>query len=399
MRTANRKRILATSQKIRKETGSVVEDASKERQNITTRLTRLWDIDVPIIGAPMAGRAGGELAAAVSQAGGLGMIGVGANTSAEWVTENARIAREATQGTGAQAGYEAQGNAMGSFARRMLGQKDSAESAGGAAASAEATDVGNFGIGVMLWAIKDHPDVWQAVLDARPKVISLGFGDANGYVEQAHDHGISVVAPVNDIAQLRQALDAEVDVVCIQGTDAGGHTGRMGTMPLMQTILDYLMRSAPGIPAAVAGGIGSGRGVAAALAAGADAAWVGTALLGSPEALGSDELRAAAVKATGKSTLLTDIYDRAERQGWDTETWPTRTVANGFTDVYAEMSERGEVTDAELVDARAAGGDFAEDLKLHAGQGLDLLKSEQPAGAVIEQMADEARLLLNRTLF
>lgn len=377
----------------------MVEDASKERQNITTRLTRLWDIDVPIIGAPMAGRAGGELAAAVSQAGGLGMIGVGANTSAEWVTENARIAREATQGTGAQAGYEAQGNAMGSFARRMLGQKDSAESAGGAAASAEATDVGNFGIGVMLWAIKDHPDVWQAVLDARPKVISLGFGDANGYVEQAHDHGISVVAPVNDIAQLRQALDAEVDVVCIQGTDAGGHTGRMGTMPLMQTILDYLMRSAPGIPAAVAGGIGSGRGVAAALAAGADAAWVGTALLGSPEALGSDELRAAAVKATGKSTLLTDIYDRAERQGWDTETWPTRTVANGFTDVYAEMSERGEVTDAELVDARAAGGDFAEDLKLHAGQGLDLLKSEQPAGAVIEQMADEARLLLNRTLF
>ena len=377
----------------------MVEDAPKERQNITTRLTRLWDIDVPIIGAPMAGRAGGELAAAVSQAGGLGMIGVGANTSAEWVTENARIAREATQSTGGQAGSGAQENAMGSFARRMLGQKDSAESAGGAAASAEATDLGNFGIGVMLWAIKDQPDVWQAVLDARPKVISLGFGDANGYVEQAHDHGISVVAPVNDIAQLRQALDAEVDVVCIQGTDAGGHTGRMGTMPLMQTILDYLMRSAPGIPAAVAGGIGSGRGVAAALAAGADAAWVGTALLGSPEALGSDELRAAAVKATGKSTLLTDIYDRAERQGWDTETWPTRTVANGFTDVYAEMSERGEVTDAELVDARAAGGDFAEDLKLHAGQGLDLLKSEQPAGAVIEQMADEARLLLNRTLF
>ena len=133
----------------------MVEDAPKERQNITTRLTRLWDIDVPIIGAPMAGRAGGELAAAVSQAGGLGMIGVGANTSAEWVTENARIAREATQSTGGQAGSGAQDNARGSFARRMMGQKGSTGSAGGPAGSAGATDLGNFGIGVMLWSIKD----------------------------------------------------------------------------------------------------------------------------------------------------------------------------------------------------------------------------------------------------
>ena len=101
----------------------MVEDAPKERQNITTRLTRLWDIDVPIIGAPMAGRAGGELAAAVSQDGGLGMIGVGANTSAEWVTENARIAREATQDTGAQAGPSARGNAMGQLCAQDAGAK------------------------------------------------------------------------------------------------------------------------------------------------------------------------------------------------------------------------------------------------------------------------------------
>lgn len=349
---------------------------------ISTRLTRLWDIDVPIIGAPMAGRAGGELAAAVSRAGGLGMFGVGGNSTAEWVTENARIAREGSRPEGEQAENAAQ---------RILRQR--ADRSGEASA-----ELGNFGIGVMLWSIKDKPDVWQAVLDARPKVISLGFGDPAGYAEQAQELGISVVAPVNDLVQVRQAVAAEVDVICIQGTDAGGHTGHIGTMPLMQQVLDYLMLNAPGIPTAVAGGIGSGRGVAAVLAAGADAAWIGTALLASPESLGSDELRAAAVKAGSKQTLLTDIYDRAEQQAWDTEKWPTRTVANGFTDVFADMSRNGEVTDEELIAARAPGGDFAEDIKLHAGQGVGMIAQEQAAGDVVRKFAAEAARLLRREL-
>lgn len=362
------------------------EDEPNDHKSIETRLTKLWDIDVPIIGAPMAGRAGGELAAAVSCAGGLGMFGCGAHTTVEWVEENARIAREGTQQ-----------NSTESLARRMLKKRGAdANSESSSSASSVNSELGNFGIGLMVWAIEGRPDLWQAVLDAKPKVISLGFGDAAPYVEQAHDLGISVITPVNDLQQLKQGLAAEADVVCIQGTDAGGHTGRIGTMPLMQTILDYLMRAAPGVPAAVAGGIGSGRGVAAAIAAGADAAWVGTALLASPEAHGSKELRQAAVNAGAKSTLLTDIYDRAEQAGWDTEKWPTRTVANGFTDVYAALSDRGEVTDAELIAARAPGGDFADEIKLHAGQGIELLNSEQPAGTVIEQMNEEAYVLLKR---
>lgn len=339
------------------------------------------------------------------------MFGVGGNTTAEWVTENARIARE---GSVEHAGG---GSAI---AQKMLGNKAHKDGAGegaavdGAASGAEGSgandatgqdlsqdipeELGNFGIGVMLWSIKDKPDVWQAVLDARPKVISLGFGDPTGYVEQAQELGISVVAPVNDLTQVKAAVAAGVDVICIQGTDAGGHTGHIGTMPLMQMVLDYLMLNAPGIPTAVAGGIGSGRGVAAALAAGADAAWVGTALLASPESLGSAELREAAVAASSKSTLLTDIYDRAEQQAWDTKTWPTRTVANGFTDVYAEMSRRGEVTDQELIAARAEGGEFAEDIKLHAGQGVGMLHQEMQAGDVVRQMTEDVRDLLERKL-
>ncbi|WJY71827.1 Nitronate monooxygenase [Corynebacterium auriscanis] len=317
---------------------------------LASRLTRLWGINKPIVGAPMAGRSDGHLAAAVSRAGGLGMFGAGAKSSSGWIKENADIAREA----------------------------------------------GPFGIGLMVWALEENPEQFQAVLDAKPTAVSLGFGDAAPYVERAHQAGISVVAPVNSLTQLKAALAAEVDVICVQGTDAGGHTGRIGTMPLMQLALGYLEVHAPGIPVCVAGGIGSGRGVAAALAAGADAAWVGTALLASPESVGSEELRALAVNSGSGQTVLTDIYDRAEQQKWDTKTWPTRTVRNAFVDAYAPLSDRGEVTDKELVDARSEGGDYAAEMKLHAGQGIGLLRAQVPAGDVIQKLNDEAWGFLHR---
>lgn len=302
-------------------------------------------MEKPIIGAPMAGRAGGELAAAVSRAGGLGMFGVGAGTSAEWIRENAAVAAEA----------------------------------------------GVYGIGVIVWALEERPEQWEAVLEAKPTVVSLGFGDPAAYVASAHEAGISVVAPVNDISQLRQALAAEVDAICVQGADAGGHTGRhIGTMPLMQLVLDYIELNAPGIPVAVAGGIGTGRGVAACLAAGADAVWVGTALLGSPESVGSDALREAAVAAGSHQTVLTDVYDRAEQVAWDTEKWPTRTVRNAFVDVFAPLSAAGEVTDEELVAARSTGGDFADELKLHAGQGIGLLRGQVAAEEVVRKLHEDA---------
>lgn len=321
-----------------------------EDRDLDTRLTRLWGIKKPIVGAPMAGRSDGHLAAAVSRAGGLGMFGAGAGSSAEWIKDNAEIARE-----------------------------------GGA-----------FGIGLMIWALEDKPEQFEAVLEAKPTVVSLGFGDPAPYVDRAHAAGISVVAPVNNLTQLKAALAAEVDAICVQGTDAGGHTGYIGTMPLMQLVLGHLQVHAPGIPVCVAGGIGSGRGVAAVLAAGADAAWVGTALLGSPESVGSEALRELAVNSSSTQTVLTDIYDRAEQQKWDTKQWPTRTVRNAFVDAYAPLSDSGEVTDAELVAARAEGGDYADELKLHAGQGIGLLRAQVSASEVVRQLNDEAWEFLHR---
>jgi nitronate monooxygenase len=317
---------------------------------LSTRLTRMWGCDLPVIGAPMAGRAGGELAAAVSAAGGLGMIGVGAATSPEWIRENAE-----TAGT-----------------------------AGGG---------GNFGIGLMVWNLAEHPEQFEAALAADPTVLSLAFGDPSPWVPEAHRAGISVVAPVNTMPQVREALAADVDVLCVQGTDAGGHTGRVGTMPLMQQVLDYVAVQAPGVPVAVAGGIATGRGLAAVLAAGADAAWIGTALLASSESLGSGELKDAAVAARGRDTALTGIYDRAEQVAWDTATWPTRTVRNGFVDRYAGDPD---ATDGELVAARAPGGPYADDLKLHAGQAVGMVLRREPAAETVQRIAADATRLLSR---
>lgn len=324
----------------------------------STRLTRLWEIEKPIVSAPMAGRAGGELARAVSAAGGMGMFGVGANTDPKWITEQADIAREE----------------------------------------------GVFGIGLMLWSMEEHTregsDLgqrqWEATLAAKPTVVSLGFGDCAKYVDEARAAGISVVQQVNDHTQLRAALAAGVDVVCLQGTDAGGHTGHLGTMPWMQMALDYLEVQAPAIPVAVAGGIGSGRGIASVLCAGADAAWIGTSFLASPEALGSEELRQAAVEAQSSNTILTDIYDIAEQQNWDTKTWPTRTVRNDFTDTFASLRDMGEVTAKELIAARAPGGEYADVVKLHAGQGVSMVRGVKPAGEVVDQLHDDAMAMLQR---
>lgn len=320
-------------------------------QVLGTRLTRLWGMTFPLVGAPMAGRSGGRLAAAVSAAGGLGMIGVGAGDTSDWISAQAELA-----GRG-----------------------------------------GNFGIGLMVWALERGDTVGEAQFDAaveaNPTVLSLAFGDPAPWVPRAHAAGISVVAPVNDMIQLRQALAAEVDALCVQGTDSGGHTGRLGTMPLMQEVLDFTAVQAPGVPVIVAGGIGTGRGVAAVLAAGADGAWVGTALLASPEAEGGEDLRLAAVKAGSGTTVLTGIYDRAEGQPWDIDRWPTRTVRNAFVDRYTDDAT---VTDAELAAARATGGEFSGELKLHAGQSVGLVRQQMPAADVVHRLADEAARLLGR---
>src|SRR5579885_770703 len=213
-----------------------------------TFLTASWDLRYPIIGAPMAGAAGGRLARAVSQAGGLGMIGIGSKTPVEYIAREAALAR--------------------------------------------GDDQERFGIGLMAWALESRPELLDAAIEARPLLISISFGSPAPYVEQVHRQGIHLATQVHSRAEALEAAQAGVDLIVAQGTEAGGHTGQVSTLPLLQIVLEAVQT-----PVVAAGGIASPRGVAAALAAGAQGVWVGTCLLAAPESETSEPARARLLQA------------------------------------------------------------------------------------------------------
>src|SRR5207245_1575069 len=133
-------------------------------------------------------------ARAVSQAGGLGMIGIGSTESVDFLAREAAIAR--------------------------------------------GTDQGRFGIGMHAWAIEKRPDLLDAALEARPFLISISFGSPAPYVERLHQHGILLATQVNTRAEAVQAARDGVDLIVPQGMEAGGHvTGKVSTLHLMQAVL------------------------------------------------------------------------------------------------------------------------------------------------------------------
>ncbi len=160
--------------------------------------------------------------------------------------------------------------------------------------SATAREIGGglLGIGLMTWSLDADDSLLDAALAERPRVVSLSFGDPAPYVERVHAAGALAVSQVNTLDDLHVVERAGVDFVIAQGGEAGGHTGRIGTLPLLQEVLD-----ATNLPVLAAGGIGTGRGLAAVIAAGAEGAMIGTALLASPETIGPEYARRKLIEA------------------------------------------------------------------------------------------------------
>jgi nitronate monooxygenase len=294
---------------------------------IKTPLTHWFDLSTPIIGAPMAGVSGGAMARAVSEAGGLGMIGVSGAHPREFVTEQCAIPAEAEV---------------------------------------------PFGVGLMVWVLVDRPDLLEATIAARPSLVSVSFGDPAPYVGPLHDAGIAVASQVNTTADVVRALEAGVDVLVAQGTEAGGHTGQRATLPLLQEVLTLTDR-----PVVAAGGIATGPGMAAALVAGAAGVWIGTPLLSCPEGLNSPAARARVRPASGDETVLTRAFDVAEGFAWP-ERWPGRALVNDFSRVWhgREDELREDPAARQLViDGRRDGDPDAA--PVYAGESVGLVTSER----------------------
>jgi nitronate monooxygenase len=311
---------------------------------IRTPLTRWFDLSTPIIGAPMAGVTGGELARAVSRAGGLGMIGISGSHSADFVAEQCAV---------------------------------------------PAADQLPFGVGLMIWVLETRPDLLEVTIAAEPSLVSVSFGDPAPYVEPLHDAGIAVCAQVNTTADVHRALDAGVDIVVAQGTEAGGHTGRRATLPLLQEVLTLTDR-----PVVAAGGIATGRGMAAVLVAGAGGVWIGTPLLSCTEGLNAPSLRERVRAASGDETVLTRAFDVAEGAAWP-ERWPGRALVNDFSrEWHGREEELRETPDARrlVVEGRRTGN--PAHAPVYAGESVGLVTSERSATDVVRELDAEAEKAL-----
>lgn len=301
---------------------------------ISTALTQEWGLRHPIVLAPMGGWSGGALAAAVSAAGGLGMLGVTSNApTTEWIAEQASVAR-------AGAGGEP------------------------------------FGIGLMVWMLERRPELFDAAVAEAPAVLSLSFGDPSPWVERGHAAGARVVCQVSDAAQAERAAAAGADALVAQGTDAGGHTGAVGTLPLLQLVLEVGERE--GLPVLAAGGIVTGAGLAAVIAAGAAGGWIGTRFMATPESAGSDAAKARLLAAGERDTVHTRVYDVAQGIPWPPE-YPGRALRSAFSDTWHGREDA-------LHDAGAS----LDEPVLYAGQGAGAVRELVPAGALVEDLSFEA---------
>jgi nitronate monooxygenase len=147
---------------------------------------------------------------------------------------------------------------------------------------------------------------FDAALEARPDAIALSFGDPGECGRRVKDAGIKLICQVQTFADAELAVTAGADVIVAQGTEAGGHTGTMTLLPLLAGIAEAF----PDVPILAAGGVGDGRTLAAALVAGADGAWLGTAFLATTEAVDiGTEHKNAIVASDGADTVLTRAYD------------------------------------------------------------------------------------------
>ena len=312
---------------------------------IETELTRIFGIGVPVMLAPMAGVSGGALAAAVTAAGGLGLIGGGYGDRA-WLEREIAAAGDA-----------------------------------------------RIGIGFITWSLARKPELLDVALDRAPEAIFLSFGDLSAFAGRIARSSSRLVAQVQTLDQARRALDAGAAILVAQGTEAGGHGSTRATLPFVPAVVDM----AGSIPVVAAGGIADGRGLAAALMLGAAGALCGTAFFTCPEALSHANARRAALAGSGDDTVRSSVFDVARHLDWP-ENWTMRTLRNAFLDRW-EGDLAGLKAAAESEGARYGAASAAGDMETAAtivGEAIDLVKEPRPAGEVVAAMAREAAALLAR---
>src|SRR6266511_1847271 len=297
----------------------------------------------------MGSATGAALAAAVSNAGGLGMIGCAGRTP-DWIARTALEIRERTDRP--------------------------------------------FGLNLLLFDA-DKPAL-DAVFEARPPVFSTAWAwpeqDLRDLFSRAHELGAHALHMVSGVPEAILAVEAGADAVAAQGTEGGGRVGLMGTMALVPQVV----RAVAPVPVLAAGGIATGEGLAAALVLGADGVLVGTRFLATPEAPVADGFKKVILASDGHDTVLTEIPDIARGRVWPGAY--SRVVRNRLIETCAGRegelrARRGEGGPA-MVRAFQAGD--AEGAPLFIGQDAGVIDAIVPAAELVTRMVAEAEAALSR---
>jgi nitronate monooxygenase len=308
-----------------------------------TRLTQALQLRCPIVSAPMAFAAGGALAAAVSRAGGLGLIG-GGYGDADWL----------------EAQFDAAGDAR-------------------------------VGVGFITWSLAKAPSLLTKVLRRRPAAVMLSFGDPRPFAAEIRAAGATLFCQCQDLAHVAAAVAAGADVIVAQGSEAGGHGALRGTLGFVPEVADYLQARAPGTLLLAAGGIADGRGLAAALMLGADGALVGTRLWASSEALVKQGHHDAILQTSGDGTLRTRLPDIARQLPWPPG-FTARIRRNRFTERWHgredELAAAIAVEGPRYRQAFEAGD--PEETAVWFGEAAGLVHAVEPAGAIVQRMTADA---------
>lgn len=318
---------------------------------IHTRICDLLGIRHPVVLGGMASGTSVPLVVAVSNAGGLGILGV-TGMSGEQLRDQITAIRAATDRP--------------------------------------------FGVNYLLF--RTDEESFRAALEARPPVIAFAWPhsdqDLRSYFSRAHDAGSQVMYMAGEVPQAERAAEAGADLLVAQGTEGGGHVGWMASMVLIPMMVSAV---AP-LPVIAAGGIADGRGLAAALALGAEGVLLGTRFLATTESPIHPNHKQAIVQSNGHDTVLTEIPDIASGQVWPGAM--ARALRNRFITQWAgrewALRQRYREVGKTVLEARLNGD--VDNASILLGQDAGLIDAILPAEEVIQQMVQQAEEIIGRRL-
>jgi NAD(P)H-dependent flavin oxidoreductase YrpB (nitropropane dioxygenase family) len=318
---------------------------------IHTRICDLLGIIHPIVLGGMGTATTAPLVAAVSNAGGFGTLGTSAFNAATLDTEIAAI-RERTEKP--------------------------------------------FGVNHLLFSIQE--EMFAITLRAQPAVAAFAWArkdqDLREYFQRAHDVGSKVMYMAGEVPEALRAAEAGADVIVAQGTEAGGHVVWMASLPLVP----MMVKAVAPLPVLSAGGIADGRGLAAALALGAEGALLGTRFMATPEAPIHANFKQAIVKSDGHDTVLTEIPDIATQRVWPGAM--SRAQRNQFIEHWSgrewALRQNAREVGKQVQAARAAGD--VDNASLSFGQDAGLIDSIKSVREVIQDIVREAEGIIKDRL-